>query len=279
MLDIRTMTAADVPLGLRLKDQAAWNQTELDWRRVLALEPSGCFVAELDGHPVGTTTTCRFDTVGWIGMVLVDQSARGQGIGTRLMEHALAYLDRSGVRTARLDATPLGRPLYEKLGFVVEYELARWEGLAGGGPCPAEVTSASPDQLEAIYAMDRQATGTNRRRLLDRLHAERPEALRVYTSGTKLSGYGTLRLGARATLVGPVVAMDAVAGLALYEAALAGRAGQAIYLDIPRDNRPATQWAEARGLRVQRPLTRMCRGAAVADRRDQLWACFGPEKG
>src|SRR5262249_34729790 len=129
MLMIRLMTADDVAVGMRLKERAAWNQTEADWRRILALEPAGCFVAELDGNAVGTTCTCVFGSVAWIAMVLVDPVVRGQGIGTALMRHALAHLDGCGVRTVRLDATPLGRPIYEKLGFVPQFELARYGGV------------------------------------------------------------------------------------------------------------------------------------------------------
>ena len=37
--------------------------------------------------------------------------------------------------------------------------------------------------------------------------------------------------------------------------------------------------AEARGLTVQRHLTRMCRGELVVEDLDLLWASSGPEKG
>src|SRR5215470_13964397 len=103
------MTVDDIPLGMRLKEQAGWNQTEADWRRFLDLEPEGCFVAELDSVPAGTTLTCTFGPVAWIAMVLVDAALRGRGIGKALMVHALDFLDRRGVRTVRLDATPLGQ--------------------------------------------------------------------------------------------------------------------------------------------------------------------------
>src|SRR5712692_11935001 len=107
MISIRRMTAADIPFGMGLKEQAGWNQTEADWQRCLELEPAGCFVAELDGTPVGTTTTCIFGPVAWVAMVLVEAAFRNRGIGTTLMRYALAFLDERGVRTVRLDATPL----------------------------------------------------------------------------------------------------------------------------------------------------------------------------
>src|SRR5690348_4685599 len=114
------MTLADIPAGMRLKEQAGWNQLEADWRRLLDWQPDGCFLAELDGAPVGTVTTCRLGAVAWVAMMLVEAGQRRRGIGRALMVHALDDLDARGVRTVRLDATPLGRPLYETLGFVVE---------------------------------------------------------------------------------------------------------------------------------------------------------------
>jgi len=128
MLRIRPMTDDDIQLGQRLREQAGWNQTEADWRRFQDLAPQGCFVAEWDGVPVGTTTTCAFGGVTWIAMVLVEKSARHRGIGTQLVEHAVRFLESQGARTIRLDATALGQPVYQRLGFVAEYQLSRFEG-------------------------------------------------------------------------------------------------------------------------------------------------------
>ncbi|MFH1268217.1 MAG: GNAT family N-acetyltransferase [Planctomycetota bacterium] len=289
MIRIRTMTAADVPLGMRLRGQAGFNQTEADWRRFLDLEPEGCFVAELDGEPAGTVTNCVFDSVGWIAMLLVDQRVRGRGIGTRLTEHALAYLDGRGVRTARLDATPRGRPVYEKLGFVAEYELARLEGPASGDcsrhtPCAVRrlrhtACAYHADELEAVVRIDQEATGTNRRRLIERLHRERPEVMHVFRAGDRIAGYVTVRDGAHAAQVGPCVALSDEAGQALCGAAIELCAGGPVFVDVPVDNVPAFRWAESKGLTVQRYFTRMRRGEPIPDHPSRLWASSGPEKG
>jgi predicted N-acetyltransferase YhbS len=279
MLSIRTMNAADVPLGMHLKDAAGWNQTEADWRRLLALEPAGCFVAESDGRPVATTCVTVFPPVGWVSMVLVDPPARGRGIATRLMEHALACLDGRGVRSVRLDATPLGRAAYERLGFVAEYEVARWEGEARAGRPAPGIAAAGPGDVEAIAAIDAEAAGTGRSRLLARLREERPDALMALTAGGRIVGYACVRPGTRASQVGPVVAVESGAGETLADAALSACAGGRVFADVPVPNAAAMRWAEARGLRVQRRFTRMRRGDAVPDRPERLWAGFGPEKG
>ena len=41
MVRIRTMTEEDVPGGLRLVEQAGWNQLPADWLRILRLTPGG----------------------------------------------------------------------------------------------------------------------------------------------------------------------------------------------------------------------------------------------
>ncbi len=279
MIHIRAMSRADLSLGMRLKDQAGWNQTEADWQRVIDLQPDGCFVAEWDGSPAGTTAAVIFGDVAWVMMVLVDEALRGRGIGTRLMQHALEYLEARRAATIRLDATPLGRPVYEKLGFQPEYELARFEhaGLelrADEGDRPT-----MPDQLETIVRLDRRATGTDRSRLIRRLYAEQPSNFRVVAERDEIAGYGTFRAGSRASHVGPVVATSAGAGIAVYERVISQCGRGRLFLDIPLENRPAVRWAETNGLTIQRHLTRMRKGRKIEDRRGELWASFGPEKG
>lgn len=280
VIRIRAMTAADMALGMRLKAQANWNQLEADWRRFLALEPEGCFVAELDGVAVGTTTTCMFGEVAWIAAVLVDEAARGKGVGRAMMEHALAFLDGRGVRSVRLDATPLGRPLYEKLGFQLEYELARFAGIAAGVPArwPIRVEAGGQHDLDEICQLDRAATGTDRRKLLERLLAEEPDELRIGRRQGRIEGYLLARPGSHAPLLGPCVG-SGLAGAALLSDACQRYRGQRVFIDIPLGNQPAVRLAEAHGLAGQRPFYRMGRGPTVEEKFLLIWASSGPEKG
>lgn len=278
MIGIRPMTPADLPLGLRLSAEAGWNQTEADWRRFMDLGPDGCFVAELEGQPVGTVTTCLFGPVGWIAMLLVDEPFRRRGIGTRLMQRALDCLERQGAQTARLDATPRGLPVYRKLGFLAEYELARLQATSPPVAPGPSVAAVRPDQLEAVLALDARATGTDRRRLLQRLYHEQPQAVLAAGDQT-ISGYAALRGGRLAMQIGPLVAADPEAGRQLADTALARCAGKQVFIDIPIDNQAAMQWAQSRGFAAERCFTRMYRGAPVTDRPEHIWASSGPEKG
>jgi GNAT superfamily N-acetyltransferase len=309
---IRQMTTDDIPTGMGLKSQAGWNQTPADWRRFLSLDPEGCFVAEWEGRSVGTTTTCVFDAVGWIAMVLVDTGHRHRGIGTRLVQHAIAHLERRGVDAIRLDATPLGRPIYEQLGFVAQYDLYRWQGAmesravqAAAGEVQITATAAgksdgsladgtlfrgakddhavptvfSPDRLDAVCALDRRVTHVDRRRLLARLVQEQPRTAAIITDGEHVAGYAMVRPGSRARQIGPAASLTPESGVQLADWTLACCAGDDVFVDIPADNQPATQWVRSKGLSQQRVLTRMCRGQTVCEDVTRLWASSGPEKG
>lgn len=279
MLKIRTMTLDDIPAGMYLKNQAGWNQTPSDWRRFIHLQPDGCFVGELDGRIVATTSVCVLDAVGWIGMVLVEEPMRRQGIGSKMVEHSLKYLDDRGVQTARLDATPAGLCIYERFEFSVDYEILRMEGVASPQKIDDWVVGVNPERLGDVCRFDREVRGMNRYRLLESLHAQSPQGMQAVFSNGDVSGYVSYRTGMVATQIGPSVVRNDEIGAALADAALARCAGQRVFMDIPAENDSAIRWAQSRGLKVQRPLMRMHRGQPVGDNPKLQWASSGPEKG
>ena len=272
------MRTDDLRLGLRLSRQAGWNQIESDWLRFMNMEPEGCFVAELEGCSVGTTTTCIFENVAWIAMVLVDKDSRGQGVGKTLLKHSLDYLDGRKVKTVRLDATAAGRPIYEKLGFVPEYELVRFQGISRPGKTGPVLTEAVPELFGDMIEFDRRMTGTNRAKMLSLLFAELPENARIQTLHDKIDGFVTMRPGANAVQIGPCIA-SMNAGPALLSDALNRCAGKAVFVDMPTGNVHAIKIVESSGIKIQRRFTRMCRGERIKDNPKAIWAGSGPEKG
>src|SRR5437879_10706099 len=148
---------------MRLKEAAGWNQTAADWQRVLGLEPDGCFAIECDGQVRATTTAvCFGKELAWVGMVLTDTQYRGRGFARQLMEHALAHLREKRVAWIKLDATDMGRPLYERLGFREEGTVERWIRPAGVVP----QSTGAVGRFDLDTALDRQAFGADRSGLL-----------------------------------------------------------------------------------------------------------------
>lgn len=278
MLTLRSMTLDDVALGMQLKQQAGWNQVEADWRRFLAMSPGGS-VALWDGQPAGTAASLMLGRIGWVAMVLVDPAFRGRGIGTKLVEQAVERLQVAGAATVRLDATALGQPIYERLGFVGEYELVRWQGMAPATPTRTDVHAPSEEEFASLVRLDRHVTATDRAQLLEQLRAQQPAALRVFSAGRQIGGYLTYREGSSAVQIGPGVALSEAAGLALADAACAELAGRRVFIDVPVDNAAACEWAERQGFTPQRKFLRMRLGHVVEDVPHLLWASSGPELG
>src|SRR5581483_5110798 len=100
---IRVMNDADIPAAMRLKDSAGWNQTISDWRFFLESSPQGCFAAEIEGELIGTSATATYESkLAWIGMIIVDERFRGQGIGKALLQRAIEYLDSRHIPCMKL---------------------------------------------------------------------------------------------------------------------------------------------------------------------------------
>jgi ribosomal protein S18 acetylase RimI-like enzyme len=285
MIHIRTLVYDEISFAIKLKEQAGWNQTEADWRRFLDMQPDGCFIAEWDGRSVGTTVTCIFGSAAWIAMVLVDPEFRGRGIGKALMSHALDFLDSQRVSCVRLDATAFGKPLYDKLGFVVEYELSRYEGVLKSdltstlqaAPATGRPAQANSEDLPDVIRLDHATTGADRSKFLIRLFSEEPEAIRVIRS-PQVIGFLASREGTCARQIGPCLGTPE-AGLPLMIDAASRYAGSRVYIDIPIQNQAAIDMAKGLGLSVQRRLVRMRRGQPVRERTDYIWASSGPELG
>jgi predicted N-acetyltransferase YhbS len=284
-MTVNALLPADLDAAIALSSAEGWNQTAADWRRLVRLAPNGAFAAREGERLVGTVTALAYGReLAWIGMMVVDPGVRGRGIGGRLMRAALDHLHGLGVATAMLDATPAGRPLYESLGFVAEAEIARWLGVAraaGAAGATAAVRAARADDRAAIAACDRGAFGVDRTRVLDALIEEGAGDALVLASATgELAGYALVRAGRNATYIGPIVATDAAAALALVDGMLARFAGTEVCLDLHRGGTLAPDALAARGLTMRRGLTRMRRGPRTGTAVSRaIAASAGPELG
>jgi GNAT superfamily N-acetyltransferase len=275
-IEIRSLFESDIPAAMQLKEAADWNQTEEDWRRLLALEPNGCFGAVKDGRLVGTTTTTTYgNDLAWIGMVLVDPQQRRQGIATRLMNVAIDYL-KDRVTTVKLDATSLGQPLYETFGFEAESVVERWTGASNVGNAETSKDAAIQDLL----ALDRIAFAADRSKLIEKLIDDAcvPPVLLRAADGT-LNGYALARRGTNADYVGPIVATSPQHVETLLDGVLSKLSGRRVYIDFNTECGASTSVLADRGFVKERDLIRMSAGAKAEKTSSFVIAIAGPEIG
>lgn len=267
--------------ALALSAGEGWNQSAADWSRLIRLEPSGCFAAFEGSRLIGTVTTTTYGrAMAWIGMMVVHPDFRRQGIGAALMRLALDHVRALDIASVKLDATPAGRPLYESLGFAVEAEIERWQGVA---PLEAGPVLRGPNGVSrpSLCALDRDAYGADRSRLLELLATEGLGEPLVARSAQGLAeGYALTRTGRAATYVGPLVTTTANAAGQLLGGMLARHAGTEICLDLHRGGLLEPQVLVERGLSKRRGLLRMHRGpGSQAGTSPSICASAGPEFG
>jgi ribosomal protein S18 acetylase RimI-like enzyme len=124
---LREVTSEVVEAFGRLLPQLSSSATPLDAASLGAIVEAPAntvFVARSDGRITGALTLVMFSIPtglrAWIEDVVVDEAARGQGIGEALSIEALRLAQAAGAKTVDLTSRPsrvaAGR-LYERVGF------------------------------------------------------------------------------------------------------------------------------------------------------------------
>jgi DNA-binding MarR family transcriptional regulator/GNAT superfamily N-acetyltransferase len=115
--------------GVLYAEQYGWDQSfEVLVARIVAdyganRDPvrENAWIAEVDGAPVGCVFCVRRDDVtAQLRLLLVEPSARGAGVGSRLVEECLRFARRAGYREIVLwtnDVLVEARRIYQRAGF------------------------------------------------------------------------------------------------------------------------------------------------------------------
>jgi Acetyltransferase (GNAT) domain len=214
----------------------------------------------------------------------VDPEFRGMGIGTKLLHKAIEHLERINVPTIKLDATPLGKPIYLKLGFVPEYEVERWmfkrPVVARSSELSLSTVISDELQMAQICELDRESFGADRSSLLRSLRKESPELTSATCQDGVPLGYALGRKGLFADHLGPWCARDCEAAQQLLQSFLQQSTREDVIVDYLPSNSTILDLLKTAGFAYSRPLTRMVRGQNLhPGKPESICAILGPEFG
>ncbi|MCT2589277.1 GNAT family N-acetyltransferase [Streptomyces sp. N2-109] len=280
-LPIRRLTPGDLPACLELAEDRGWEPEDHKWRLLLtAGRGYGVDAPDRPGGLIGTYVLTSYSggggvhgggvhggAYGCLSMVLVAGRCARQGLGRRLVRHAL---DESGPAATFLAATEEGRPLYEQLGFksvahttvlrgTFTGELPPSPPSAPSPPrAPARVRGATAADLRGVIALDSEAFGADRTELLARLPAFADRfvvAERTGGSGGSdgtgtgrvLTGFAACWPSPSATVIGPVVAEDLSTAQALITE-LGTRTTGPVRYDADSRHGALEEWLHGNGL-------------------------------
>jgi GNAT superfamily N-acetyltransferase len=252
------LTTADAVLQAAFQRPDSWLR-ELGVIRVL--QPAGAFLAYHRETPAGLVVSLMYPNFTYIGPLGVHPDFQRLGIGFTLMEHVLEWLEGQGVTRVALDASPMGLPIYERLGFAPcdQVDIFQRQGERPASQPPSEVQHLSLQNLDLVTATDKQAFGTDRSRLLAALLSEYPKrAFLVKDVQGNVNGY----LIAQEKSIGPWVSQNKEDAELLLKAALSfSFINGPLTVIVPGENTDAAELLQHYGFEKVRVLRHMVRGS------------------
>jgi ribosomal protein S18 acetylase RimI-like enzyme len=259
---IEQFTHDDIPAFLEFAAAEGWISSEWELKFLLGSFPEGCFSLKEGNQPVAFVTSIKYDKSGWIGNLIVNESMRGRGIGSRLMGRAMEALRQAAAGTVWLTASAAGKPIYERLGFVEIDVIKRWKGKGSSKKNRHihEVFTENPIMLDAL------GWGEMRISLVTAVR-ERGEMFGTDAGFLVLQGCGAFKQA------GPWGCADARDAALLLDAALdRSEESSEIVLDVPERNSVATSLLLSRGFSVLGRTSLMYFGVEPCYRPDKIYA-------
>jgi GNAT superfamily N-acetyltransferase len=283
MVEIRRINSDDIGECLKLSKAESWNQTGNDWL-LLIDDPLNISLAAIsENHIAGTATAINYeDDVAWIGMVLVDKSFRGHGISKILMGSLLEKL--KSVRSVKLDATPAGKPVYEKFGFREECIIYRMTNRCYKVNRPLqyrkELKIIDSPVLNEVIDFDSPVFGAKRGNLINYLIKGCPDRSWYIKQDGEISGFALTRHGNKFNQIGPVYAINPGIATELISMALESLVGLPVVVDVPADKTELINLLHLEGFETQRHFVRMfLETNPLPGRREHQFLICGPEFG
>ncbi|GHF04412.1 GNAT family N-acetyltransferase [Streptomyces griseoluteus] len=248
-LPIRRLTPRDLTACADLSEDRGWAREEHKWGLLLTAG-HGYGIDDPDGGLVAACVVTEYGSaqrveLGAIGMVLVAERHSRKGVGRRLMRHVVAAKDGTPLT---LHATPLGRPLYEEIGFktVGQAEMLMGHFTPDGSEPSVLTRAATAEDLPSILRLDAEVFGVDRTPILVRLPAF-ADQVRVAEEDGRIIGYTAAWPNMRTHVVGPLIARDTETAKALVES-LAAHSDRPLRTDLDVRHEELLVWAKERGL-------------------------------
>lgn len=258
---------ADVELAKlhTLSMGVGWPHRAEDWRTIRDMG-HGIVATDEIGRALGTAMWFPYGPdFAAIGMVITSPRLQAYGAGRWMMEHVLA---QAGPRAIGLNATRAAYRLYLSMGFTAGRTVYQCQGEAvtpePGLSSGVTLREIAPVDLAELVALDRNAYGVDRSRLLARLlEVSKGVAL---VRRKRIRAFALCRRFGRGHVVGPVIAETDDDAVAVTRPHVAEHAGGFLRLDTRQQAGAFPEFVARSGLRIYDTVTSMWLGRDLAVR-------------
>ncbi len=255
---LRRLTSADAETCAMIANRVGWSHSTSNWHQFVHWGGNGALCLTVDGRIVTTAVALIYsERLAWVGAVITDPDYQGRGLAKTIMAAVMDYTAKQHVQSVMLDASPLGFPIYEKLGFRSLYKMEVWTGNAVSVLHTPAMLATEADQADVI-ALDAHWMGLERRQVIQDIW--QPGHVWVTRENGALTGYLMAQADHRGVHLGPWYHRTPEGANDLLLTALSTFSGQSVRMQIPEVNTAALSLVEHQGLSCSRFCTRMVYG-------------------
>lgn len=273
-ISFRQLDLEGVRTLIQWAEQEGWNPGQHDAEIFFQTDPEGFLGCFANSKMIAGGSIVAYGTsFGFMGLFIVQEEFRSQGIGRRLWHHRRKRLRErlSSDATIGMDGVVDMQDFYASGGFKFEFRDERYERI---GEAFAEDPSVQPirnEMLPDIFELDRRCFGVDRRQFL-LPWIEQPGAHSVaYQIDDRTVGFAVMRKATSGYKIGPLFAKHTDAAENLYRSCLNAAKGQSVYLDIPVSNPNATALVQRYNANYVFECGRMYHGPAPNLALDQIY--------
>lgn len=256
---LRNITSDDIPAVVRLMEKIGWFHPVEQTKQYITWGGEGSFCLAFDNEIVATAIAFKYSQrLAWVGLVISDPDYQRRGFARRLMDHIMTYLE--DVDSVMLDASVLGYPLYDKMGFQPLYKINAYRGTPQIFPTSQSVRAMTTEDIDYVINMDCDTFGLPRQQVIRWLF----ETGRGFVATEKgaITGYAFTKvfgdtLRALAWNAQNTDTADAILRVCSTEATAGG---YMMRINVPEPNTFAHDLALKHNLVIERYVTRMVYG-------------------
>ena len=178
---------------------------------------------------------------GFMGFFIVHPDYRARGLGSRLWhlrrDTLLSRLQPGAA--VGMDGVVAMQPFYQQGGFAIAFRDERYEKIGSAYPANSAVSSLTPADYPAVFAVDLACFGVPREAFMSCWLASPTAQSFKYSGPNGFAGFAVLRQCQKGFKIGPLFADNQDIAKALYECCLNAVVGEPVYLDIPVCNAAA----------------------------------------
>lgn len=276
MLKILLMQELDISFALGLIENEKWQYNDSDLKRLLSLQPDGCFIAWKDGERAGIVSTIIYDDYAFLGMLIVKDKFRRLGIGRELLEHAINHLKDKNIKTIELDGVFNAVEMYRSLGFKDKYLSLRF--VKKHGTKSDDTMLYQPLNFEGISEFDYKMTKIARSNLVECYLEEFKDSVFILQK-EKIKSYAIVHRGNKGHVnISLFISELPVSAEILLNSILKRFQHKTVNVGVPAINREAVNLFLRKGFIYKEPVLRMYYGERK-QYENFLYGIVSPEKG